>query len=84
VNHLGFRDDDPVPSDTYSHRWEWKNLRDMGITIGVWPINWHFGIANDADQFGGALTISIGPLDIAVHYSVGQKWKSYSKDTSND
>lgn len=51
--------------------WRWKNLRSIGISVGFWPIEWGLGSYRLDDQFGGMISVSIGPFELTINYNDG-------------
>jgi hypothetical protein len=52
-------------------RWHWRNCRDIGVSIGVFPLTWRFGIEKDFDVYGGSCVLSFGPLYVELHANIG-------------
>jgi len=46
--------------------WRWRRVRDIGVSVGLWPLNWHFGLRHDGDYYGGSITLNLGPLYVRV------------------
>lgn len=51
--------------------WRWRNLRSLGLSVGVWPIEWTLGIVREDDQFGGQIAVLVGPLEFTLSYNDG-------------
>lgn len=54
--------------------WRWRSLRDFGFSVHLWPLHWWplARVARDDDEWGGAMILSLGPLDFHFTYnSVG-------------
>lgn len=52
-------------------RWHWRNCRDLGFSLDVWPPTWRFGIDRDFDVYGGTARINCGPISFAMHANIG-------------
>lgn len=46
--------------------WRWKRTRDIGVSINIWPFNWHFGVEKFGDFYSGSVTIGLGPFFIRI------------------
>ena len=55
--------------------WRWRDCRSLGIGARLWLWPWQFGFHVDEDQYGGERSLSLGPLDISISYSVGSHGK---------
>lgn len=76
-----FRDEMPAyqsrPSLAQAMRdgpWRWRNLRSVGLKVGIWIARWHLSFDNSADGYGGAAVLQFGPIDVEFHYSIGEAW----------
>lgn len=51
--------------------WHWRNCRDIGMSIHLFPLSWRFGFERNADVYGGNWRLSLGPVDIILHANIG-------------
>lgn len=51
--------------------WEWRNLRQVGIGLTLWPFDWRLNATKWDDKFGGSMTVLIGPFDLTISYNCG-------------
>lgn len=58
-------------------QWKWRNCRDLGFSVSVWPLNWTWPkLIGSADVFGGSFRFQIGPFDFAIEANDGSWRKS--------
>lgn len=60
-------------------RWHWRNCRSLGFSLHLWLWPWTIGAYRDDDVYGGARYLSLGPLCLGIHYSIGN-CSSYGLD----
>lgn len=51
--------------------WYWRNCRSLGFGLRFWLWPMAFGWHVSEDQFGGDRHFYLGPLDLSIHYSIG-------------
>jgi hypothetical protein len=53
-------------------RWRWRNCRDIGFSIGFWPLSWAVGFQRGGDAYGVRYDLLLGPFNIAVDANIGR------------
>ena len=51
--------------------WHWRNCRDVGVSVHLFPLSWHFGFQRDADLYGGDWRLGLGPIGVTLHANIG-------------
>lgn len=68
----GYHEPEDIP-------WRWGSLRSFGISVGLWPIEWALGTHRADDQFGGSITVMVGPLEFTISYNDGSALRAKSR-----
>lgn len=45
-----------------------KPIRSLGLSFQIWLWPWDLSAGRDADQYGGCLWLSVGPLCLKLDY----------------
>lgn len=65
--------------------WEWKNCRQLGFEFGFWPLAWEWpNVSADADQFGGAWRLNIGPFAFTMHANAGKAFCDRASENEHE
>jgi hypothetical protein len=57
-------------------RWQWRNLRDFGLGLRIWPLNWRaWEFAASGDRFGARYVAQVGPVELTLDVNDGS-WRA--------
>ena len=60
--------------------WRWKNCRDFGLSISLWPFNWTRPVfEKSGDVYGAKYRFQIGPIDLALDVNDGS-WRGMRRE----
>ena len=60
--------------------WRWRNLRDLGVGLRVWPLSWRvWEFSGGGDRFGAQWLVQIVPLELTLDVNDG----SWRKEAAN-
>lgn len=59
--------------DEANQPWRWRNCRDIGIRVDVWPLpwSWHLGIYVEGDHLAKSWFLNLGPISIGISANIG-------------